>query len=100
MCILIYARLLWDSIAGVMFGLIHKPILFIYLQVQWPNFMGKISKVVVCGQTAVGKTAILEQLVNGDHVVGSVNALHIYQDYQWVITEIYAVGTYWPSIYF
>lgn len=33
--------------------------------------MGKISKVIVCGQAAVGKTAILEQIVNGDHVVGS-----------------------------
>jgi NF-kappa-B inhibitor-interacting Ras-like protein len=33
--------------------------------------MGKTCKVVVCGQAAVGKTAILEQLVNGDHVVGS-----------------------------
>ena len=35
--------------------------------------MGKTSKVVVCGQAAVGKTAILEQLINGDHVVGSVS---------------------------
>jgi GTPase SAR1 family protein len=34
--------------------------------------MGKTCKVVVCGQAAVGKTAVLEQLVNGDHVVGSV----------------------------
>lgn len=33
--------------------------------------MVKTCKVVVCGQTAVGKTAILEQLINGDHVVGS-----------------------------
>jgi len=35
--------------------------------------MGRTSKVVVCGQAAVGKTAILEQLINGDHVVGSVS---------------------------
>jgi len=35
--------------------------------------MGKTCKVVVCGQAAVGKTAVLEQLVNGDHVVGSVS---------------------------
>jgi len=35
--------------------------------------MGKTCKVVVCGQAAVGKTAILEQLINGDHVVGSVS---------------------------
>jgi len=33
--------------------------------------MGKTWRVVVCGQAAVGKTAILEQLINGDHVVGS-----------------------------
>ncbi|KAK2162229.1 hypothetical protein LSH36_101g00024 [Paralvinella palmiformis] len=33
--------------------------------------MGKTWKVVVCGQTAVGKTAILEQLIEGNHVVGS-----------------------------
>ncbi|ESO02741.1 hypothetical protein HELRODRAFT_81180 [Helobdella robusta] len=33
--------------------------------------MGKISKVVICGQAGVGKTAVLEQLINGDHVVGS-----------------------------
>jgi len=35
--------------------------------------MGRTCKVVVCGQAAVGKTAILEQLINGDHVVGSVS---------------------------
>ncbi|KAM9824260.1 NF-kappa-B inhibitor-interacting Ras-like protein 1 [Neosynchiropus ocellatus] len=33
--------------------------------------MGKGCKVVVCGQTAVGKTAILEQLLYGNHDVGS-----------------------------
>ncbi|XP_041823242.1 NF-kappa-B inhibitor-interacting Ras-like protein 1 isoform X2 [Melanotaenia boesemani] len=33
--------------------------------------MGKGCKVVVCGQTAVGKTAILEQLLYGNHSVGS-----------------------------
>ncbi|NXX20163.1 KBRS2 protein, partial [Podargus strigoides] len=33
--------------------------------------MGKSCKVVVCGQAAVGKTAILEQLLYGNHVVGS-----------------------------
>jgi len=37
------------------------------------NVMGKTCKVVICGQAAVGKTAILEQLINGDHVVGSVS---------------------------
>ncbi|XP_044028728.1 NF-kappa-B inhibitor-interacting Ras-like protein 1 isoform X2 [Siniperca chuatsi] len=33
--------------------------------------MGKGCKVVVCGQAAVGKTAILEQLLYGNHIVGS-----------------------------
>ncbi|XP_010217698.1 PREDICTED: NF-kappa-B inhibitor-interacting Ras-like protein 2 [Tinamus guttatus] len=33
--------------------------------------MGKSCKVVVCGQAAVGKTSILEQLLYGNHVVGS-----------------------------
>lgn len=38
--------------------------------------MGKISKVVVCGQTGCGKTALLEQLIYDTHVVGSVSKLH------------------------
>ncbi|XP_033913302.3 NF-kappa-B inhibitor-interacting Ras-like protein 2 [Acipenser ruthenus] len=33
--------------------------------------MGKSCKVVVCGLSAVGKTAILEQLLYANHVVGS-----------------------------
>ncbi|XP_075436336.1 LOW QUALITY PROTEIN: NF-kappa-B inhibitor-interacting Ras-like protein 2 [Ascaphus truei] len=33
--------------------------------------MGKSCKVVLCGQQSVGKTAILEQLLYGNHVVGS-----------------------------
>ncbi|KAM3922549.1 NF-kappa-B inhibitor-interacting Ras-like protein 2 [Leptodactylus fuscus] len=33
--------------------------------------MGKSCKVVICGQNAVGKTSILEQLLYGNHVVGS-----------------------------
>lgn len=33
--------------------------------------MGKSCKVVVCGQAAVGKTSILEQLLYGNHVIGS-----------------------------
>jgi len=33
--------------------------------------MGKISKVVVCGQSASGKTALLEQLIYGTHVVNT-----------------------------
>ncbi|XP_016395078.1 NF-kappa-B inhibitor-interacting Ras-like protein 2 [Sinocyclocheilus rhinocerous] len=33
--------------------------------------MGKSCKVVVCGQVSVGKTAVLEQLLYANHVVGS-----------------------------
>ncbi|NP_001089825.1 NF-kappa-B inhibitor-interacting Ras-like protein 2 [Xenopus laevis] len=33
--------------------------------------MGKSCKVVICGQHGVGKTSILEQLLYGNHVVGS-----------------------------
>ncbi|XP_075894890.1 NF-kappa-B inhibitor-interacting Ras-like protein 2 [Nelusetta ayraudi] len=33
--------------------------------------MGKSCKVVVCGQSAVGKTAVLEQLLYSNHVAGS-----------------------------
>lgn len=33
--------------------------------------MGKSCKVVICGQTSVGKTAILEQVLYGNHIVGS-----------------------------
>lgn len=47
--------------------------------------MGKGCKVVVCGQAAVGKTAILEHLLYGNHSVGeyctrdtSVTQLHCY----------------------
>ncbi|KAL7977066.1 hypothetical protein Chor_009015 [Crotalus horridus] len=35
------------------------------------RIMGKSCKVVVCGQASVGKTSILEQLLYGNHVVGS-----------------------------
>lgn len=35
--------------------------------------MGKSCKVVVCGQATVGKTAILEQLLYGNHVAGALN---------------------------
>ncbi|XP_064640933.1 NF-kappa-B inhibitor-interacting Ras-like protein 1 [Lineus longissimus] len=33
--------------------------------------MGKTSKVVVCGLAAAGKTAILEQLIYGNHTIGT-----------------------------
>ncbi|XP_053568989.1 NF-kappa-B inhibitor-interacting Ras-like protein 1 isoform X2 [Bombina bombina] len=36
--------------------------------------MGKGSRVVVCGSASVGKTAILEQLLYGNHTVGVENS--------------------------
>lgn len=47
----------------------------IYFSVNEANvgervIMGKSCKVVVCGQASVGKTAILEQLLYGNHVAG------------------------------
>ncbi|XP_064599187.1 NF-kappa-B inhibitor-interacting Ras-like protein 1 [Liolophura sinensis] len=33
--------------------------------------MGKISKILVCGQTGVGKTATIEQLIYGNHISGT-----------------------------
>lgn len=38
--------------------------------------MGKGCKVVVCGQAAVGKTAILEQLLYGNHTAGQYDVSH------------------------
>ncbi|XP_069816516.1 NF-kappa-B inhibitor-interacting Ras-like protein 1 isoform X2 [Dendropsophus ebraccatus] len=35
--------------------------------------MGKGSRVVVCGLAAVGKTAILEQVLYGNHIIGQEN---------------------------
>ena len=35
--------------------------------------MGKISKILVCGHAGVGKTAIVEQLMYGNHVIGTVS---------------------------
>ncbi|XP_049600401.1 NF-kappa-B inhibitor-interacting Ras-like protein 2 isoform X1 [Syngnathus scovelli] len=43
-------------------------ILYIFLE---RSVMGKSCKVVVCGQAAVGKTAVLEQLLYANHVAGS-----------------------------
>ena len=40
---------------------------------QLVTVMGKLSKVLVCGQVACGKTALLEQLIYGNHVVGAVS---------------------------
>ncbi|XP_078454258.1 NF-kappa-B inhibitor-interacting Ras-like protein 1 [Lampetra fluviatilis] len=50
--------------------------------------MGKGCRVVVCGQASVGKTAILEQVLYGSHVVGS--QMHESQEdvfVAWVETE-------------
>ncbi|OWK00226.1 NKIRAS1, partial [Cervus elaphus hippelaphus] len=40
--------------------------------------MGKGCKVVVCGLLSVGKTAILEQLLYGNHTIGVKEQLHLY----------------------
>ena len=37
--------------------------------------MGKICRVVVCGGAGVGKTALLEQTIYGNHTVGKVSKL-------------------------
>lgn len=34
--------------------------------------MGKINKILLCGHAGVGKSAIIEQLLYGNHVVESV----------------------------
>nr|DBA24939.1 TPA: hypothetical protein GDO54_012529 [Pyxicephalus adspersus] len=36
--------------------------------------MGKGSRIVVCGLATVGKTAILEQVIYGNHIVGQENS--------------------------
>ena len=43
------------------------------IHIQILKAMGKLSKVLVCGQVACGKTALLEQLIYGNHVVGAVS---------------------------
>lgn len=41
--------------------------------------MGKISKILVCGHAGVGKTAIIEQLMYGNHIIGTVsNVLNLF----------------------
>lgn len=40
--------------------------------------MGKNYKVVICGLAGVGKTSILEQVVHGNHIVGSVSNMFIF----------------------
>ena len=37
--------------------------------------MGKSYKIVICGLAGVGKTAVLEQVVYGTHIVGTVSNL-------------------------
>lgn len=39
--------------------------------------MGKGCKVVVCGLASVGKTAILEQLLYGNHAVGKLMTVNM-----------------------
>ncbi len=51
--------------------------------------MGKLSKVVVCGQVASGKTALIEQLIYGNHVVGAVSVLLIYQSISMAIMTLF-----------
>ncbi|KAL5021156.1 hypothetical protein ScPMuIL_000311 [Solemya velum] len=33
--------------------------------------MGKVSKILVCGHSGVGKTAIIEQVIYGNHIAGT-----------------------------
>lgn len=50
---------------------VFAPVCFSVNEVNlWSVIMGKSCKVVVCGQASVGKTAILEQLLYGNHVAG------------------------------
>lgn len=53
--------------------------------------MGKSCKVVVCGQWSVGKTAVLEQLLYANHVVGEYfDSIHLT-----VVSEIQTVPHNW-----
>jgi GTPase SAR1 family protein len=42
--------------------------------------MGKGCKVVICGLLSVGKTAILEQLLYGNHTIGKIIFLSSFLD--------------------
>lgn len=67
--------------------------------------MGKGCKVVVCGLTSVGKTAILEQLLYGNHTAGQFRFLitvyycnvhsvtHVYK-LKHLCSEIWLYGRY------
>lgn len=46
--------------------------------------MGKGCKVVVCGLLSVGKTAILEQLLYGNHTIGKIILLRFSLDLELV----------------
>lgn len=51
--------------------------------------MGKGCKVVVCGLASVGKTAILEQLLYGNHAVGEFVMVSLFDDGQlWLLSGI------------
>jgi hypothetical protein len=45
--------------------------------------MGKISKIVVCGYTGVGKTAAIEQLIFGNHIIGTVRCKFLAHAITW-----------------
>ncbi|XP_022102726.1 NF-kappa-B inhibitor-interacting Ras-like protein 2 isoform X1 [Acanthaster planci] len=42
--------------------------------------MGRTCKVVVCGSSCVGKTALLEQAIFGNHVIGNQNSIATIED--------------------
>lgn len=58
---------------GAVFSTAWLPCLNFAFRVSAPSIMGKSCKVVVCGQYAVGKTAVLEQLLYSNHVAGMPN---------------------------
>jgi len=57
--------------------------------------MGKISKILVCGHAGVGKTAVIEQLIYGNHAIGTVSHIHVYM-YTLCLISFYnaCLGTY------
>lgn len=50
--------------------------------------MGKSCKVVVCGQAAVGKTAVLEQLLYANHVAGMSFVFRLVLVSQYVLQHV------------
>ncbi len=61
--------------------------------------MGKSCKVVVCGQGAVGKTAVLEQLLYANHVAGNFKLLFsMFELYKFVALLTCHAGTIHASV--